>query len=224
MDVEAPRRLHLTMNLTNTHPFCFESSLPEEKKINGPVRLNPGVSAALTNPLLELVAAWGEVPTAVLEHLNPGRFLYALVGMSDYTMYPLIRPGSFVQIDQSQKSPRPGLYRSEYDRPIFLIELRSEYLCSWVELAQGRLRSVPHPLSHCRTREFVYPSEAEIVGRVAGIAMRLVQAETQRSAMHSEGVRRSGLLMGTDELQRMPENQQIVFTSDGGENVRRVQE
>jgi len=181
MDVDAPSRLHMTMDLAHTHPSSVESPR-KDKTISFPVRLNPGASASLTTPLSELVEAWGEVPVSVLEQLNPRKFRYAFIGLSDYTMYPLIRPGSFVQIDQHQKVPGPAHYHSEYDRPIFLIELRGGYVCSWVELESGRLRSVPHPLSPCRTREFAYPSEAEIVGRVTGAAVRLVQPEKRALA------------------------------------------
>jgi len=33
---------------------------------------------------------------------------------------------------------------------------------------------VPHPLSPCAVRRFVYGTDAEIVGQVTGVAMRIV--------------------------------------------------
>jgi hypothetical protein len=33
---------------------------------------------------------------------------------------------------------------------------------------------IPHPHSHQDTRRFDYPSQAEIVGRVTGVVMRIV--------------------------------------------------
>jgi len=38
------------------------------------------------------------------------------------------------------------------------------------------LTLLPHPLSSCSVRQFNYPDEAEIVGQVTAVAMRLVPA------------------------------------------------
>ena len=54
-------------------------------------------------------------------------------------------------------------------------ELRDEYICSWCEIREGHLLAVPHPNSKCEIRQFVYPRDAEIVGRVTGVAMRLTE-------------------------------------------------
>ena len=56
-----------------------------------------------------------------------------------------------------------------------LPELRGEYICSWCEIREGHLLAVPHPNSKCEIRRFVYPRDAEIVGRVPGVAMRLTE-------------------------------------------------
>ncbi len=55
-------------------------------------------------------------------------------------------------------------------------ELRGEYICSWCEMREGYLSAVPHPNSKCEVRRFSYPREAEIVGRVVGVTMRLAEA------------------------------------------------
>ncbi len=57
-------------------------------------------------------------------------------------------------------------------------ELRGGFLCSWCELSDGYLSAVPHPKSKCEVLRFPYPREADIVGRVIGVTMRLVEAET----------------------------------------------
>lgn len=54
-----------------------------------------------------------------------------------------------------------------------LSELRGEYICSWCEMNGGYLSAIPHPNSKCEVRRFSYPREAEIVGRVVGVTMRL---------------------------------------------------
>ena len=102
--------------------------------------------------------------------------VYGFVGMTDRTMYPIIRPGSIVEIDQDQRKIVPTKWQNEHERPIYFIELRGEYVCSWCEMREGYLSAVPHPNSKCEVRRFSYPRDAEIVGRVIGVTMRLTEA------------------------------------------------
>jgi transcriptional regulator with XRE-family HTH domain len=129
-----------------------------------------------TNLLSRLVEIWGEIPVPLLQHLDLKRYVYGYVGLRDFTMYPLVRPGSFVQIDGNQRKIRPGTWRTEFERPIYFIELREGYLCSWCEIKEGHLLSIPYPNSPCEIRRFPFPREAEIVGRVTGVAMRIAEA------------------------------------------------
>ena len=92
-------------------------------------------------------------------------------------MYPLLRPGSFVQIDNQPTHMQAAEWRTEFDRPIYFVELRDGYACSWCEVRGSQLTLIPHPLSGCALRQFVYPSEAEIIGQVTGVAMRLIPPE-----------------------------------------------
>jgi transcriptional regulator with XRE-family HTH domain len=130
-----------------------------------------------TNLLAKLGQIWGEIPIRLIQHLDLRNGVYGFVGMSDRTMYPIIRPGSIVQIDQNQRRVLPTEWADEHDRPIYFIELRGDYLCSWCEMRDGYLSAVPHPKSKCQVRRFAYPREADIVGRVIGVTMRLVDAE-----------------------------------------------
>ena len=94
-------------------------------------------------------------------------------------MYPLVRPGSFLRVEKPKRWPRGGSYSSEYQRPIYFIEHRTGYVCSWCEIHGNRLLSIPHPLSPCSTREFAFPDDAEIAGVVTAIAVPLSEAEAQ---------------------------------------------
>jgi transcriptional regulator with XRE-family HTH domain len=129
-----------------------------------------------TSLLSKLVEIWGEIPVRLIQHLDLRNGVYGLVGISDFTMYPIIRPGSIVQIDQSQRKVSTIKWQNEHERPIYFIELRSEYICSWCEMRGGYLSAVPHPNSKCEVRRFSYPREAEIVGRVVSVTMRLAEA------------------------------------------------
>ena len=176
VEVPALGKLHHSMNAAHTHTLPFEGLHSNGKTVPFPAHLNANAAAEETNLLSRVVEAWAQVPFAFLERLDLPKCRYGWVGLSDFTMYPLIRPGTFVQIDECQKAVRPVPYRTEYDRPIYFVELRSGYLVSWCDVAKGRLISIPHPLSPCRPREFAYPNEAEVIGRVTGIAVRLVDS------------------------------------------------
>jgi len=73
--------------------------------------------------------------------------LRILVTLSDGTMFPIIRPGSIVQIDQNQRKVVQTKWEDEDDRPIYFVELRGEFICSWGEMRDGYLSAVPH---HCQ--------------------------------------------------------------------------
>jgi len=141
------------------------------------VPLQPRESLRLdqTSLLSKLVEIWGEIPVRLIQHLDLRNGVYGLVGVSDFTMYPIIRPGSIVQIDQNQRKILPVKWQNEHERPIYFIELRGEYICSWCEMREGYLSAVPHPNSKCEVRRFSYPREAEIVGRVIGVTMRIAE-------------------------------------------------
>jgi transcriptional regulator with XRE-family HTH domain len=176
MDLESATKYQLGTGMENTRLASFET-YNLHQPVSFPVRFDPGFQVEKTNLLSRMVEVWGEVPVALLRELNIRKCRYGFIGLRDYTMYPLLRPGSFVQIDEQQKAPQShGGFRSEYDRPIWFLELRTGYICSWCEVRPDRIVSVPHPLSGYPTRVFAYPTEAQIIGRVTAVAARLVNA------------------------------------------------
>jgi hypothetical protein len=177
MDAEL-RHFSICMSKSQTSEFDTPDTF---HKVAFPVRFDPGFNPQKSELISRLVEVWGEVPFGLLQMVNLRKGRWGLVGLGDYTMYPLIRPGSLVQIDDNQKPVAVGAFRNEYDRPLYFIELREGYLCSWCEFRKGRLLCLSHPLSPVTSREFAYPGEAEIVGRVTAIAARIVSPATQRS-------------------------------------------
>jgi len=149
--------------------------LTDSETLTVPLRFRGEGALDNTNLLSKLVAIWGDIPVGLVERLNPQRALYGYVGLKDFTLYPLLRPGTFVQIDVNQRKIHAGPANTIEERPIYFVELRDGFACGWCEVRTGRLLVVPHPLSPVKTREFAHPHEAEIVGRITAVAMRIAQ-------------------------------------------------
>jgi transcriptional regulator with XRE-family HTH domain len=160
LETSAPPRTHLSYALPNT---------PEVKK---PVRIDPSFDPRTTTNFAPMVEQWGTVPVAYLEQLSSKDYSYGYIGSEDLTMHPILPPGSFIQVDESRNRLLKGGWRSEYERPIYFIETREGYTCSWCTQSGEELILLPHPLSPAVAR--VLPAqETEVVGQVVGVAMRL---------------------------------------------------
>lgn len=180
-------RYRASIGVPRTHLLGAETDL-ETEKVSLPVQFKPGFQLEKTNLLAQVVEKWDQIPVGFLQHLDLHKSVYGYIGLEDYTLYPLIRPGSLVQIDASQRKISTEKWKNEFDRPIYFVELRVGYVCSWCQVDSGQLIIIPHPHSLQAVRKFDHPSQAEIVGRVTGVAMRIVEeraqgtAETVRSA------------------------------------------
>jgi transcriptional regulator with XRE-family HTH domain len=174
VDVDAIAKYQAELPLQNTHLVSLETPDPG-KLIRFPVRFDRGFSLEKTSLVSRMVEMWGEVPVALIQNLDVRHCQYGYIGLEDYTMDPILRPGSFVQIDTDLNRVQPSAWRTEFDRPIYFVELREGYACAWCDVAGSQLTLVPHPLSACPVRQYAYPDDAEIIGQVAAVAMRLVR-------------------------------------------------
>lgn len=143
------------------------------RAVDIPLKLDPSFKLASTSNLGRLIERWGALPFAYLAELADADFTYGYIGMQDFTMYPLIVPGSFIQVDEHRNKIVEKAWRSEYERPIYFIETREGHTCSWCSLKGDQLILQPHPLSPVSPRMFKYTQEAEVIGQVVGLAMRL---------------------------------------------------
>ena len=62
-----------------------------------------------------------------------------------------------------------------------IVEHRGGYRCGWCTQNKGLLVLESHPLSQVPVEIFRYPAEAEVVGQVVGVAMRLDQARRRHT-------------------------------------------
>jgi len=104
------------------------------------------------------------------------------VGTQDFTMYPILPPGSFIQVDESRNRVVEGSWRSEYERPIYFVETRDGHTCCWCSMRREEIILQPHPLSPVPVRILRHPQEAEVLGQVVGVAMKLTEWHALDSA------------------------------------------
>lgn len=149
-----------------------------DSRVTIPIRLDPSFRWETTQLVNRVVALWGEIPAAFLQNYNPRRHTYGYVGLTDRTMFPLLRPGAIVMVDPQRRAVLRGGWKNEFDRPIYFVELRDGYRCAWCQIEGNRLMLIPHPVSNAPVETFSLASEAEVVGQVVGVAMRFVPAET----------------------------------------------
>jgi transcriptional regulator with XRE-family HTH domain len=114
-----------------------------------------------------------QLPTTLKDDCT-NHVIYGHLGLAEFTMYPMIRPGALLKIDTSQNKVVTNACRNEYERAVYVIELRGAYACGWCELQGNQLLIIPHPSSPAKVRRFTYPREAEIVGRVVGYSTNCV--------------------------------------------------
>lgn len=169
--LDAPREQRL-VSLPHTHLIGSNLELPGQT-IMLPLELRRNVELAKTNLVSRMFETWGGIPIALLQQMDLRECLCGYIGLEDYTLYPLIRPGSFVEIDERQNKVKAGSWQNEFDRPIYFVELRNGYACSWCELEGNQLMLVPCPQSRGQVRQLRYPTEADIVGRVTAVTMRI---------------------------------------------------
>lgn len=134
-----------------------KTQLADVEPVVVPVKSQQRMRLDKTNLLARPGKIWGDTPSRLIQHLDLRNGVYGFVGLSDRTMYPILRPGTIVQIDQDERKILPVEWENEHERPIYFLELRGEYICSWCEMSGGYLSSIPHPNSKCEVRRFPIP-------------------------------------------------------------------
>ncbi len=161
MDFAIPRKSHISDALANL------------SAVQMPIRLDPSFDPRKSANFGRMVEQWGMVPLAYLAQFASCEYTYGYIGSDDLTMYPILPPGSFIQVDESRNKVEEGGWRSEYERPIYFVETRKGFTCCWCTLSGDDIILTPHPLSPVAARVLRYPQEAEVIGQVVGVAIKL---------------------------------------------------
>lgn len=136
-----------------------------------PIRFDPSFDPRRTEFLSRMVQQWGRFEGAL--DTEDAKYRYGYVGLTDRRMVPLLRPGSIVLLDGGDCGVQDADWTTEYDRPLYFVDVRDGYRCGWFHQDRTRLTMQPHPLSHCAPEFWSLPEGAEVVGRVIGVVTRL---------------------------------------------------
>ena len=150
-----------------------EETLQGTSKVAIPTRLDPSFDPRRSANLSRMVEQWGSVPLAYLANLSQDKYMYGYMGSEDFTMYPLLPPGTFLQVDEARNKIEQALWRSELERPIYFVETREGYTCCWCSLKGETSYCIHIRFRRCRCEVLRHPQEAEVIGQVVGIALKL---------------------------------------------------
>lgn len=165
-------REQMWLTLPRTHVITTQPETTT-KPIKIPRDSREKIDLRKTNLVSRMFGQWGGIPVSLVDAGEQDKSVYGYVGTEDFTLFPLIRPGSFVQINSNETKVDRGGWQNEFDRPIYFVELRDSYVCSWCEPREGRLLLIPYPQSRNQVREVRFPGDSEIVGRVTAVSMRI---------------------------------------------------
>jgi hypothetical protein len=163
---------------TQTHIINFRA---EEGEVQVPISLDPGIDLTRTVFLSRLIQRWGTLPLMLFNNIDLKNHRYGLIGSEDWSMFPIIPPGSLVVIDDTRRRVVSSGWNSEFERPIYFLEHRDGYACGWCALREGILTVQPHPASLYDPKSYRYPDEIEVIGQVMQVAMSLDPATRRRN-------------------------------------------
>ena len=162
-----------------THLLGFEGK--EQVPAPLPLEFKAEFNPARTSFISRQVHLWGRLPLSMLSALDVKRHRYGYIGADDWFMYPILFPGCFVQIDESKRRVAKDGWTHEYERPLYFVEHRYGHTCAWCTESSGLLILQPHSASRESPQVYKMPGEAEILGQVVAIAMRLDLAKRRHT-------------------------------------------
>jgi len=158
----------------------IELTVPKDSFVQLPATFLTMFDPRRTTFVSRQIQEWGRVPLQFLETLELAQNRYAIVGTDDWSMYPLIPPGSFVQVDETKRRIVNTGWDNDYLRPIYFMLLHDGYRFGWCTERGGTLIIQPHSSAPVPAEVFRYPGEVEVLGQATAVAMRLDRAKPRR--------------------------------------------
>ena len=172
--------LHIGLDATHVVQFA-----PHNRAVV-PAGLDREIDLNQTTLLSHVIRNWGKGAFNFVNGSNLRQFRYGFIGLEDWSMYPIIPPGSLVAIDENRRKIVAEGWTSEFDRPIYFLEHRGGCVCAWCTVEGERLLIQPHPGSQQAAYSFAWPHEVDVIGQVTGVAM-LLDFRRRRAVRVAEG-------------------------------------
>lgn len=115
-----------------------------------------------------ILSTWSDVPIPLMLDVDWERIPLVLIGLSDRMMWPLLPPGSLLQLDPKVKTIANGSW-TEFERPIYLIEYRNKFYCCHAQRRGETLRMISHAESPSSPSLSVPFKEARVRGQLTPI-------------------------------------------------------
>jgi len=166
----------LRMPLKHTHAAHFlpPARFTVPQPVDLPIDLNS------TTFLSHVIQSWGKTGLSLLNGWDLRKQRFGFIGLEDRSMYPVLRPGSLVLIDDDRRRIAAAGWTSEADRPIYFLEYRGGFRCGWCNLYEHQVLVQPHPSSH--QKPVLYPiGQIDVIGQVVGVAMLFEQPKRRRA-------------------------------------------
>lgn len=121
-----------------------------------------------TSAMHRILSSWSNIPVLLMLDVDWDRGPLVLIGLSDRMMWPLLPPGSLLQLDAKVKAVANGPW-SEFDRPIYLIEYRNKFYCCHAQRRGETLRLISHAESPAPPSISLPSKEARVRGQLTPI-------------------------------------------------------
>ena len=162
----ASEALHISLGETHMAHFGGTGPVTVPRPADCEIDLNS------TTFLSHLIRRWGKMGLTILNGFDLRQYRYGFIGLEDWSMYPVLHPGSLLLIDQGRRRIATSGWTTEMERPIYFLEHRAGYLCGWCAEFGEQLVVQPHPASEQKPGVFA-TGEIDVIGQVVGVAMRL---------------------------------------------------
>jgi hypothetical protein len=118
-----------------------------------------------TSAMRHILDVWSDIPILLMLDIDWDRGPLVLIGTADRMMWPLLPPGSLLQLDQKVKTVVNGSW-PEFERPIYLIESKGKFFCCHAQRRGETLRLISHGESPASPSISVPFKEAKVRGQV----------------------------------------------------------
>jgi hypothetical protein len=124
-----------------------------------------------------LLAAWTDVPVLMMLEIDWERGPLVLIGLEDLMMWPLLPPGTLLQLNPKRRRIVEGRW-SEFERPVYLIEYDGKFHCCYAQRKGEKVLLISHNESPIRPITSVPSKEARVRGQLTTIFRPLATRDT----------------------------------------------